>query len=565
MEFGQKTVYLYGEIYKDKFSTPEKGYPISPLKLSCSECPAKLVNDKIEIFFPGAIFNTYVVSLEEKVSVLKSWDNKLTIARDRLEKNRLYTVKIIEEDDKKRVVEIYKFNELFPGQKTTGTMYLDSTVPTIKTPIGEGELILQNNEQKGKVECILYKIEDTRLTFVEINNPVERTTVRVVKDMDELKIVENRYIKGIIMNSRSKKEEINVYTKRACLGKYIFIEDIEEGEGNVELLGKCKDGYKVKYKGFTGVCKDKKVSKTMRGQIKNIKGSSFLFERSNDKVDGMDNTKNVANKADDMNNVTNKTDDMNNVANDSNNAANNIANNTKRAKTNEPCDEFVKVTVKGMPEIKDEKDIEGNEFRAVEFIKREAESGKNVLPLVNKYLGTLKSKDYLCLYYLQLLEKMGELDIQQVSRMLKTGSDKLPKMMSEYFDDTKILEYIFKKKKTKSGYKKLLEASSDKVSFMKENQMFLPHSIDYVYRKMKTPRPVVESIIGNQWAGWQVYLKHEKGDYKRGLFRRLAGMKFRKEEMKEIFQKWLEYEEENHGNVEEVKTKAKEYVGKEAL
>lgn len=79
MIFGSNPTYLYGEVFKEKFSTPDKVYKIAPLPVECSYCPARLVDESIEIFYAGTIFNTYVVSEEDRVCVLKSFDDKTTI------------------------------------------------------------------------------------------------------------------------------------------------------------------------------------------------------------------------------------------------------------------------------------------------------------------------------------------------------------------------------------------------------------------------------------------------------------------------------------------------------
>lgn len=50
--------------------------------------------------------------------MLKSYDDKLTVTKDKVEKNKLLTVKIIKENEKVRQVELYKFDELFPGYRT---------------------------------------------------------------------------------------------------------------------------------------------------------------------------------------------------------------------------------------------------------------------------------------------------------------------------------------------------------------------------------------------------------------------------------------------------------------
>lgn len=102
---------------RTNFPRRKKAYEIDSLTVDCSACPARMIDDHLEIFFAGSIFNTYVTSVEGKVSVLKSYDDKLTVTKDKVEKNKLYTVKIIKENEKVREIELYKFDELFPGYR----------------------------------------------------------------------------------------------------------------------------------------------------------------------------------------------------------------------------------------------------------------------------------------------------------------------------------------------------------------------------------------------------------------------------------------------------------------
>ena len=183
MIFGSKSIYLYGEVFKDKFVIPGQAFKIEPMKFDCKMCPAKLVGGKIEIFFNSPIFNTYVLSSEEQVCTLFSLDEKLTIMKRKLQNNTLYTVKTVKEDANMREVEIYNFDEsTFPGYRTSGTVQIRNNEPYILTsgssicnstnqeknssdrdmiefPL-RGRIALQSNEARETVECLLYKIED---------------------------------------------------------------------------------------------------------------------------------------------------------------------------------------------------------------------------------------------------------------------------------------------------------------------------------------------------------------------------------------------------------------------
>ncbi|KAI5151721.1 hypothetical protein ENBRE01_2336 [Enteropsectra breve] len=546
MLFGQNPTYLYGEVYNSKFSTPEKAYPVEELPVKCTECPAKLVNGKIEIFFSGPIFNTYVLSVEENVCVLKSYDDKITIIHGRLPEHQLVTVKTVKEDDNKREVAIFTWNELFPGYMSDGTLSLDKKNPVVTTPLATGSVRLQNNEQKPNFECLLYKIENNEYSFVEINNPVERTTVNIVKDMRGTKIGENGFVRGVVLNCSAQNTAVSVYAKRVLLGRYIFVEDINEGTATVDLVGKIGQFYKVEYKGFTGICRDKKVSKKMKGIISNIKGNMFDFTQRGIEESELDAPAENIEKRD------------NNELKVIEKRKNNDVENTKVRKT-----EGFEETVVSVPvAITSEDQIEDDQLKAVAYIKHMMEQNTNVVPLFKKYMMSLKNKDYICLAYIKYLVEKDMLDEAELRKTLRLGGAKLSSKIADAVDITWVHEYIYKNNKSKKLFFKLLEKSEDKEKFIKDSPLYMDAGIEFVYKNMKNPRVTVEKVIDGKLSSWKAYLNCEKGDYKRAIFRRMADMSFKKDEMKEVFRLWLEFEESANGNVDEVKERAREYVAK---
>lgn len=135
--------------------------------------------------------------------------------------------------------------------------------------------------------------------------------------------------------------------------------------------------------------------------------------------------------------------------------------------------------------------------------------------------------------------------------------------ITDHFSKKDVLQTVFKKKKTKKCFGKFLPVVDDKIKFMRENPEFVESSIQYAYKSMQNQRVVVEGFIDQSYINWMVYLKNENGEYKRGLFRRMVSMKFKLNEIKNIFKLWLEFEENCHGNVGDVQRLGREYVNKQ--
>lgn len=559
MIFGANPTYLYGDVFKQKFSTPDKTYEIEPLPVSCTMFPARLTGDHLEIFFAGPTFNTYVLSEEERICILRSYDDKMTICKTKLSLKRLHTVRIIHEDEKLREVELYEFNNLFPGYRSTGTIELRDSNTYISTPECRGVLKLQNNVHKPITDCLLYKIENGNYYFVEINNPIERCTVTVVKDLKVNKIVENGNIHGILLDCKSNKHEIDVFVKRESLGTYVFIEDIKEGIATVDLIEKRGKVYRVGYKGFIGECVDKNVNKTMKGMIYDIIGNSFKFKRFEQ------NKGDVVEKIANGNNTEIKTEKCSSSIKDkamSNQAdEENLSENKKQKTNNKKTSDFQEVVITKQFKIESEEQIENDQFKAIEYIKNKMKDTKNILPLFNKYISLLEKKDHLSIFYLQHLHEKNIFTISEFSRIMKLSSPNFYKIAVESFSDKDTLEHIYKKKKTKACFIKLLDLAEDKIDFIKKHSSdYSDYAIDYAYKNLKNPRLTVESIIGSNYGGWMAYIRNESGDYKRGLFRRVIQLSFSKEEMKNIFKQWMEFEESTGGNIIEVKQQAENYI-----
>lgn len=513
MIFGTKPVYKYATYNKRKMHSMGRAYPFDEAPVEIKECPVKIINDRAEIFFNNPIFNTYVISIEEKVTVLKSFDEKLTFIKERLKSNILYTVKIISEDEKTREVEVFKFDEFFPGYKTKGRISIANNKPIFTCKFGSGPITLQSNEVSKEVEGMLAHLDSDGPMFVEINNPIERAIVTIIKDLNNMKIVENQNIKGILIGCKDKKvgQEVNAYVKNIYPGSYCFVEDLSPGYAEVQLIGKQGNVYQVRCRDFVGECKDKKVSKVMKGIISNIKGNTFQFKQGSPEM-------------------------------------------------NERTKDFETVKIAKKVKISSEKDIKEDERSAIEFINQQIEAKVDVKPLFAKYMNIIKDHDSLSIFYLKYLSDIEDLSQKQVDKIVEESSKKFPSLATSLLEDEKLIKMIFKKTKTLSGFKKLLPSEEDKVKFIKENLEYFDYSISYIYENMNSPRVVVESVIDNNYKNWIFYVKQEDGNYKRNLFRRMVKMNFKKNAMLEIFKLWLEFEESVSGNVEEVHIAQQEYT-----
>lgn len=514
MIFGTNPVYRFAIYNKKKMHSLGKSYNFDQPPVPVKECPVKVIGQKAEIFFSSPIFNTFPLSVENGVTILKSYDEKLTFIKEILPENVLYTVKIVSEDDKTREVGIFKYDEFFPGFKTRGTVTLKNGKPFFNCSRGVCQIVLQSNDPKKETEAVLAALDADGPIFAETGKPIERTTVRIVKDLNNHKIVENGHIKGILIDARDRKvgEEVAVYVKNIYPGSYCFVEDIKAGPAEVELIGREGSIYKVRYKHFVGECKDRHVSKRMKGVIYDLKGDSFKFRLENEEKRTTD---------------------------------------------------FEKLVVPKRMKITDESDVKGDQLKAIEYIRYIIDRGNeenDVIDLFRKYMKRISSNDSLGLFYLQYLVNNKKLTDAEVKSVLKLTTDKFAGLASEKLDKIEVIQMIYNVKKSQSGYKKLLDDAKNKQKLMSENPEFLDVSIRYAYEKMDNPRSTVEKIIDNKFKHWLLYASLEDGNSRRGLYRRMTDMKFKKAEMKELFKTWLAFEESIGGNIEEVHRLANEYV-----
>lgn len=87
-------------------------------------------------------------------------------------------------------------------------------------------------------------------------------------------------------------------------------------------------------------------------------------------------------------------------------------------------------------------------------------------------------------------------------------------------------------------------------------------AIPLLYKHGDNQRVRIENLTIKNRESWMEYIKCERGEYKRYLFRRVVEYDWNKKDMKMWFQLWMEFEKKENGDLEEVRSRAKEYIEK---
>ncbi|WUR02076.1 ribosome biogenesis factor RRP5 [Vairimorpha necatrix] len=532
--------YIYGKLTKSKFYTPHRTYSHKtsfPQKMHINKYLPCVLDDSnnLQVFYNSAVFNSFLTIEEEEVYKLFSKDNKTTITKTKIEPNTLYTFKVIEETNSLRICEIFKYDINWVGKHTTGKIKHQKKKNEIITPIGKGECVLQNNKHNKQVSAILWKIKDDKMFFVEIDNPVKdaiEVTVDTVRE--NFLMVSNENIKGIVFTNeineyddiKRKKKTIKVYVKEELLGFYIFeilsainINDYIEAK----VVKKLDNKYTLEYQTYSGFINTTNMDQfmsnnnkamTIKGRIINIKDGEFeLSQVQNISV---------------------------------------------------PFDAVVSES----EEIEEDEELEcsGTLMDLLASIKRYTEDKKykEVRELYYKHINTLNStdKDNLSLVYCNFLQYTTSDTTDLIKEMKKVVghcSDKFLDKVGSVSDNFEVIEFCYKKKLSRELYTKYIDMCY-KLGKKITDYNYMDVAVDYIYKYEDTPRIKTEKIIGNIKPGWIKYIENETQDYKRILFRRVVNMDWKVGDMKEWYRMWMQYEKENNGNVDEVRTRAKEFV-----
>lgn len=242
--FGENIIYLYGNVFKDRFITPFGTYSIQESDLQIlnqfNEDTDELklfglvVNGILSLFNTNAkVINTYIINTNTNEAF--SWDTKKNFIKEDNESNiisgKFYLCKIIHETDEIRELVRVKYLKKIqiPGIYCKGTLKYINNKSFVTTEIGIGEVILQRNEgynTNQELDTVLIKLENNILTFAEINNPVKHATVNIVKTNKETHWVKNNNINGILLPTKNIQNKTDIFVKvhKIRLGSYVFVE-----------------------------------------------------------------------------------------------------------------------------------------------------------------------------------------------------------------------------------------------------------------------------------------------------------------------------------------------------
>lgn len=243
--FGENIIYLYGNVFKNRFITPFGTYNIQENDLQIlnhfSEDVDEIklfglvINGTLSLFNINAkIINTYIIDTNTNEAF--SWDVKKNFIKENntesnIKSGKFYLCKIIHETDEIReLVRVKHLKKIqIPGVYCKGTLKYINNKSFVTTEIGVGEVILQKNEgysTNQELDTVLIKLENNILTFAEINNPVRHATVNIVKTNKETHWVKNNNISGILLPIKNVQNKTDIFVKvhKIRLGSYVFVE-----------------------------------------------------------------------------------------------------------------------------------------------------------------------------------------------------------------------------------------------------------------------------------------------------------------------------------------------------
>lgn len=570
--------YLYGKLTRNKFYTPARTYTHNtsfPAHLKINTYHPVLYTDKIQIFYTSPIFNTYVISVEENVTKLYSQDEKLTIIKkvDLLD-SKMYTVKIVNETDTLRICEIYEYDQCFVGKQIEGKLEIRKNKYFVITPFGIHPCILQNNIIKKKIDVKIWKMEGNKMMFVEINNPIKgQIEVNINEIRDNIILVSKDNIRGVIISNildEFSSDKICV-NKENMLKTDKLYDNLRKGNHN-----------KIKTKKRKIILhdadnKEKNELKTLLVYVREELLGFYIFDivkkiKINDQIEAV-----IISKLDDR--LVLKYQTYNGFI-----KLENIRTNVKNLITGKIIkidnDGFEISQIQGISisfdeKIDSEEIVEKNSSDTINDIynkiKKFAEFKRydNITDLYYKIISSLSTVDMnnLTIVYINVLFLRHSNDeistheiINELKKTLKWCTN--VEQIGLNTNSLEIIEYIFKKTKTRKLFYHLLKQSfinrKDTFNLIKNNLEYISSSIELIYKYDKNPKLIVEKVIDNSFEGWKGYIENESN--KRVLFRRVINMKWKTNEMKEWFRMWMKYEKEKGNNVDEVREKAIEFV-----
>ncbi|KAK1348028.1 hypothetical protein LUQ84_002722 [Hamiltosporidium tvaerminnensis] len=218
----------------------------------------------------------------------------------------------------------------------------------------------------------------------------------------------------------------------------------------------------------------------------------------------------------------------------------------------------------------------------IKYISFKIERNEDVREFYKEFIKKMEGKEKmdLCVSYINYLIFINEENIINEIKRCYTICDKSKNIdfidiviqnIKEIKNDLlkfECFKYYFKIKETNKSFKILVEflLKNGKIEegfeIIKKNINYNSIGIDLLYKyKTKDLRVRIENLVCGV-DGWVSYLKNEWNDieYVRRLFQRVVDMDWKIKEIVIFYKLWIEFEEENGGDVEVVKSIAREHA-----
>ncbi|KAL6122489.1 hypothetical protein NUSPORA_00478 [Nucleospora cyclopteri] len=413
-KYGNELIYLYGNIFRGKFFTPENSYKITEedqvilAKSSTLEnvaCLGIKIDNFITLFKNGKIFNTFLINGNNGENGFYSFDQKTVVLKNynkKLNSHRIYTVKVIKEEENSREVEILDKSSSvpIPGVKLKGRIFYkgNEKVPSVHTSFGDGCIILQTNklyEENEEVSCVLWSSSADLLKFAEVDAPIKKIEVKVKNTSNGLHWVENKNVRGVLKETTRTRDKKSLFVRvdAVRVGSYVFKEALIDLYKDICIrIVSYNVTNKFYYARIAGsnekikVVIENNTKKVMRGQLIKYENEIYTFKQSESELQGA---------------------------------------------SEERKDAF---------------------YREEEQLKKELEEAENKLAVFLKYEHLfVKSENILYLYLLYLSDN-NLLEIEEVRKYI--NSKRANKILE--IENVDLIKYIFNKSKTKKSLFKLL-------------------------------------------------------------------------------------------------------------
>lgn len=614
--FGKPTIYRFGPIHNGNLHTPFKKIPVQ-----CSvRTPFKYPIQDNSLFFVSTIFNSYVISVEETFTSLYSADKKLTIIKEKIQEDMLYVFKIVNENSNVRVVELYKFDDpKFVGFKTNGRVRCMKKQIKFSVNGTMNDLMPMREYFDGEeIEAVLIENDGTKNLYRPTKIDTKFFDAKIYKENDKLFFLKNDYNYGILEKKEMNREAkigdlLKVRILRENNFKFIFtmhegsmqtvneILSLEKKEETLYEINKESKGVTNKnnfdnpenfiftegsvqeatirnihpvhgtfvcINGFIGIMKKSETSKnyvvdiqmhlcgksTIKGVLYNVDKENRSFMFSSRKYEEMieKDLVDLEPKSDSKTSEHNSLIDENEIICDEH-----ILNPNKKIKI-----ETTKINMR-FEDIYNQnlfKKWEKNDFIQKNITDFREYLESNILTDISILKIYIEVLLYLDLDVYSCLKKIIKTE-SQFSFIVNKTLNILP--IETLQNILRLYQTKFNTVESFQAYLSFLIKNKLNDSEIYTNMKYQKEAVVLFYKLTpKEARSRVELIVDKNNNVWEAYIEHEKSDidYCRNLFRRVTSIKWKIDEAKEWFKKWLEFEKDNEGDCDEVKEKAKLFV-----